>query len=382
MSRAALWLLGAGLVAAAIAAGSSPANAGRALGQTWPAFVLVSGLLLVGVAAAEDGLFEAAGSLLARIPGGGGALFFGAMALVAAVTATLNLDTSVVFLTPVLLHASRRREVDETPFLYGAVFMSNAASLLLPGSNLTNLIVLARDHVAGATFAGRMAPAWVASCCFTSSLLWVVHRRSLRRGQSRRPVGNAQPERAAAPGVLGTVATFLAAAAVVALPDPALPVLAIGLVAAALTFSRGRLEQVDVVRAVNPATLAGLLGVAVALGTLARVWSGPSRLVASAGTWATAGVAAASSAVFNNLPAAVLLGSRVPAHPRALLIGLDVGPNLAVTGALSAILWLQVGKASGGHPSAARYSRLGVVLAPAAMLGALAATAWLAPGHL
>jgi len=54
---------------------------------------------------------------------------------------TLNLDTSVVFLTPVLLQTARFRSVKEEAFLYGSIFMANAASLLLLGSNLTNILV-------------------------------------------------------------------------------------------------------------------------------------------------------------------------------------------------------------------------------------------------
>src|SRR5437899_869667 len=54
--------------------------------------------------------------------------------LKAAETAVLNLDTAVVFMTPVLLHAARERGLDDAPFLYGAVFMANSASLLLPGA--------------------------------------------------------------------------------------------------------------------------------------------------------------------------------------------------------------------------------------------------------
>ena len=69
----------------------------------------------------------------------------------------LNLDTAVVFMTPVLLHAARQRGLAEGAFLYGAVFIANAASLLLPGSNLTNLIVLSHEHVSGVTFAARLA---------------------------------------------------------------------------------------------------------------------------------------------------------------------------------------------------------------------------------
>jgi arsenical pump membrane protein len=110
--------------------------------QAWPPFILVAGLLMIGAAAAADGLFESIGARLAsgRLPPR--ALLVALLALVAVVTAVLNLDTSVVFLTPVLVHAARRRGVDERPFLYGSVFMANSASLLLPGSNLTNLLVL------------------------------------------------------------------------------------------------------------------------------------------------------------------------------------------------------------------------------------------------
>jgi Na+/H+ antiporter NhaD/arsenite permease-like protein len=76
-----------------------------AAGQVWPAFVLVTGLLLVGVVAEQHGLFAAAGAALARTPGGTRVAFVWSLALVAVVTAILNLDTSVVFVTPVLLHS-------------------------------------------------------------------------------------------------------------------------------------------------------------------------------------------------------------------------------------------------------------------------------------
>src|SRR5438067_6383752 len=144
--------------------------------QAWPPFVLVAGLLLIGSVAGTDGLFEAVGARLARAPLSPRALLLALLALVAAVTAVLNLDTSVVFLTPVLVHAARRRGLDERPFLYGSVFMANAASLLLPGSNLTNLLVL-RDHPqSGADFALRMLPAWIVACTMTWALLSIAFR--------------------------------------------------------------------------------------------------------------------------------------------------------------------------------------------------------------
>src|ERR1051326_3246098 len=127
--------------------------------QAWPPFVLVAGLLMIGRVAALDGLFDAVGARLARLPLGPRGLLLVLFALVALVTAVLNLDTSVVFLTPVLVHAARQRGLDERPFLYGAVFMSNAASLVLPAANLTNLLVLRTDPQPAAAFAGKMAGA-------------------------------------------------------------------------------------------------------------------------------------------------------------------------------------------------------------------------------
>jgi arsenical pump membrane protein len=69
-----------------------------------------------------------------------------------------------------------------------------------------------------------------------------------------------------------------------------------------------------------------------------------------------------------------VLSWHVPAHPRALLLGLDLGPNLAVTGSLSAVLWLQVARAAGARPSVVRYTLLGLVLVPLTLVAALLVT--------
>src|SRR5919204_2885616 len=144
--------------------------------QAWPPFVLVAGLLLIGAVAAADGLFEAIGVRLAGARLGARSLLLALLALVAVVTAVLNLDTSVVFLTPVLVHAARQRRLNERPFLYGSVFMANAASLLLPGSNLTNLLVLRSNPEADAGFALRMLPAWLAACTMTAAFVAIAFR--------------------------------------------------------------------------------------------------------------------------------------------------------------------------------------------------------------
>src|ERR1700685_2648405 len=138
-----------------------------ALRSTWPPFVLVSGLLLIGHVAAGEGVFRRLRSWCGRAPGGARGTFLVTMGAVALVTAVLNLDTSVVFMTPVALQAARAEGADETAVVFGTIFMSNSASLLLPGSNLTNLLVWSHREGSGAAFASHMIWPWLASISVT-----------------------------------------------------------------------------------------------------------------------------------------------------------------------------------------------------------------------
>jgi len=327
--------------------------------------VLVAGLLLVGVAAEKDGVFAAAGALLARLPLGMRGLLAVSFALVTVVTAVLNLDTSVFFLTPVLLHLARERRLDERPFLYGAVFMSNAGSLFLPGSNLTNLIVLAHEHVTGATFFARTWGAALAAAAATGLVLLAVFRHA---GAA---AGGADHVRPALRLGAGAAAIAAATVLVLVLRSPALPVLAVG-VAAGLV---GRTPRARVLAAVDVRALGGLFVLAVLLGGVGRWWHGPARLLTHLGRWTTAPVAALAAVAVNNLPASVLFTPSAPPHARALLIGLNLGPNLAVTGSLSAVLWLRVARSLGARPSVRTYSLLGLAAVPASVAAALAALA-------
>ena len=165
------------------------AHASEAIEQAWPPFVLVAGLLVLGELAGADGLFDAAASRLVRMPAGAPATLLACLGLVALVTALLNLDTAAVFLTPVLIAVARRRGIAERPFLYGCVFVANAASLYLPGSNLTNLLVLADRHRSGGAFLLEMLPAALAATAITAAGLLLVHRRALAASAPPAPAG-------------------------------------------------------------------------------------------------------------------------------------------------------------------------------------------------
>ena len=343
-----------------------------ALQQAWPAFVLVTGLLLVGLAAHSDGLFAQAGRLLERVPGPSVALLAASILLVTVVTAVLNLDTAVVFLTPVLVLAARRRGIDEEPFLFSAVFMANASSLYLPGSNLTNLLVLDRHPVSGSAFASQMLAPALTATLVTAAGLAFVFRRALSAANTR-PVTEAREP----PSRVGLLAALAAAGLTLALRNPAPEVLGVGIAAVAIQLARHRLELPQIRRAIGPLTLTGLFVLSVAVGILARSWNGPARLLDHAGLWGTAAAGAIASITINNLPAAMLQSARPVSHARALLLGLNLGPNLAVTGSLSAYLWFKAARQLDTRPSLVAFTRRGLMLAPAAIVAALAATSLL-----
>jgi arsenical pump membrane protein len=338
-----------------------------ALTHTWEPFVLVVGLLLIGHVAAGEGFFAHLGRQCARVPGGPRVVLVVTLLGVAVVTAVLNLDTSVVFMTPVALAAARSLGSDEAAFLYGTLLMSNAASTLLLGSNLTNMLVTAAQPVRGAAFAAAMVLPWIASVVVTIAVVVTWRWRAL--AGAGRPPGEVDHEWGLGPGAAA------AAGAVVAMlvsAHPALVVAALGVVVEGIELVRGRVRPRDAWSVANPAVVAPLFVLAVGVGWLGRTWDGPARLIAHGGVLGSAFVATVAATVVNNLPAATLFAGHRLAHPMAVLLGLDLGPNLFVTGAMSSMLWLRVARRAGGDVGVARLTAVG---APTAVLTLAAALA-------
>lgn len=367
-TRSIRWVLAcAGAFGLIAALATAPDDSRAAAAQVWPPFVLVAGLLLVGLVAQEDGLFAAGGHALARISRNGVVIYVGAAVLVVGVTTLLNLDTSVTFLTPVLVAAARSRGEGEAPLMYACLLLSNAGSLFLPGANLTNLIALGHLQLSGGAFFARMALPAIVAAVVTGTIAGAVFHRQLRMTAS--PVSELE-QPVFGVGIMAVGAVTLL---VLALHSPALPVAAVGIVALLLR-SRGNDRSAwmgSAVRVLDLRVLAGLFGVAVTLGTLGRAWTGPEMLLSHADTWGTAAVAAVASVVLNNLPAASLLSAHRLAHPYSLLVGLNVGSNLFATGSLAWLLWLRAARAAGGRPDLRTAVSLGLLSAPIAIVGAV-----------
>lgn len=325
----------------------------------------MTGLLLIGLVAEGDGVFAAAGHRLNRAAPSGLVLFAGASCLIGLVTALLNLDTAVAFLTPVMIYAARSRGGGEAPLLYGCLLLSNAGSLFLPGSNLTNLIVLGQLHLTGGQFLARMWAPALSALVVTAAVVAIAEHPSLRA-----PGGDPVPLGSLRRG-LGLPAAVVAAGLVLLLQSPAIPVAAVGAAVVGVQIAIGREQPRRVLDIVGLPVLVGLFGIAVALGTVGRAWSGPATLLGHLDGWGTGAVAALASVLVNNLPAASLLASRPPRHPFALLVGLNLGPNLFVTGSLAWVLWWRAARIAGARPSILKASRLGVFIVPTSMAAAL-----------
>lgn len=331
----------------------------------------------------DEGLFEAAGAAMARGDVGPPQHLLRRVFVIAAgVTAVLSLDATVVLLTPVVLAMVRRRRAPVRPHAYATAHLANTASLLLPVSNLTNLLAF---HVAGVSFTKftlLMALPWLAS----TATVYVVFRGFFAKDLRSVPdhVVAGPPPRVPA-FVLVVLALTLAGFAVTEALGvaPAWAALA-GAAVLAVRGLRGRRSSVaGIVRAANVPFLLFVLalGVVVHAVMLNGLGSGMAALLPTgSGLPALLGIAAVAAVlanIVNNLPATLVLLPLVaaggPAAVLAVLIGVNIGPNLTYVGSLSNLLWRRVLRRYDVPAGVGEYTRLGLCTVPAALVVAVLA---------
>jgi arsenical pump membrane protein len=344
-----------------------------------PTLGFLAAVLVLAELCDREGVFEAAGRRMAAGTRGRPAVLLGLVfAVGAAVTAVLSLDATVVLLTPVVFATALRLRLRPKPHVYACTHLANSASLLLPVSNLTNLLAFRASGLSFARFAAVMALPWLAAI----GVEWLVLRRFFAsdlvgRGELAGAGPGGVPRYPVA--VLGlTLAGFgLASPAGV---DPAV-VAALGAAALAVpALARRRVRPSDLGRAVAVPFLlfVAALGVVVraaAEGGLGRL---VERLVPAGGSlWAllaVAAVAAVLANLVNNLPAILLLlpaaAAAGPGTVLAALVGVNVGPNLTYVGSLATLLWRRILRERDADPPAAEFLRLGALTVPAALAAA------------
>ena len=349
------------------------------------------GMMLLSEVARQAGLFERLAGLAVnyarRSPR---RLFLLTYVAGVLVTATLSNDATAVVMTPAVFAAARAASAQPAPLLFICAFVANAASFLLPISNPANLVLYGeRTPPLGTWLAAFALPAVLAVISTYLLLRWRLREelRGLCAGQvSVQPMTSGAW--AAMAGITATIVVLLVASSSGALLGP--PTFAMGAFTAAVACLRGAARPLRTLRGVSwpvLALVAGLFVLAAGLdatgvvdrlsATLASVQVRWPPLTA----WSGGGAIALISNLINNLPAGLIASATVAkAHASrsvidALLIGVDLGPNLSVTGSLATILWLSAVRREGYSISGWRFLKLGIVVTPPALLLALAARA-------
>ena len=168
---------------------------GDTLRELGPTLLFLAGILLFGHLCAEAGVFDYLGAAAARMSRGRAQRLLGiVVALAAGVTAVLTLDATVVLLTPVLLRTTQQLRLRSRPHLYACAHLANSGSLLLPVSNLTNLLAFAATGLSFGRFTALMALPWTVACLLDWRVLRWFFRADLRLNSDtgvevRRPRG-------------------------------------------------------------------------------------------------------------------------------------------------------------------------------------------------
>ncbi|MBJ7480775.1 SLC13 family permease [Rhodococcus erythropolis] len=310
---------------------------------------------------------------------------FGAAALT---TAVLSLDATVVLLTPAVIAAARSIGASPRPHSYASAHLSNSASTLLPVSNLTNLIAFAATGLTFLHFTALMALPWIVTIAVEYLIFRLFFRSELVRDDSADPPAAARS--APAPilplTVIGLTLLGFAVSGFFGI-EPAWIAVVGASVLGAIALARHRTTAAKMIYAADLWFCAFVLVLGI---IVAGVANGPvgewiAQILPGDTSYGSllfvAAVAAVASNLVNNLPATLLmiaaLGTAAPpALVLAMLIGVNLGPNLTYVGSLATMLWRRVATSAGAPPTLATFTLLGIITTPLTLLAAVSAL-WL-----
>jgi len=354
----------------------------HSLAELAPTVGFLAAILAFGQLCAADGVFDYLGSLTAHLSRGRPQRLLAlVVALAALVTATLTLDATVVLVTPVVLATAARLRIPNRPHSYACAHIANSGSLLLPVSNLTNLLAFTASGLSFGRFAAAMVLPWVLACTLDWLFLRAAFGADLRTG-SAQPLPVPAVPRYALTVLALTVAGFVLTTAVGI--APAWAALAGCLALGIPQLLRRRTTPVRLLAAASPGFCAFVLGLGVLVaGVLDRGAGDQLRHLIPAGTGlpallGLAFLAGALANLVNNLPTTLALLPLVAGSPLAVLavlVGVNLGPNATYPGSLATLLWRR-SLPEADRPRAVEFHRLGLVATPVLILVATA-TLWL-----
>ncbi|MFC4960469.1 SLC13 family permease [Streptomyces mauvecolor] len=375
----------AGLVVALGAV--SPTEAWQQTRDLLPVVGFLAAVLVLAQLCDDEGLFAAAGDAVARVCGSSSQRLLGGVFAVAAVTtAVLSLDATVVLLTPVVFATAARVGVRARPHVYATAHLANSASLLLPVSNLTNLLALAAGGLSFTRFAALMALPWLAAVAVEYAIFRVFFRTDLAAtAHGTRATGSTEVPVFTLVVLALTLGGFVVTS--FAGLSPAWAALAGALVLAARALSQRRTTPRRLVGSAGIPFCLFVLGLGVVVkavvdnglgSAIGHLLPGGDSLPA---LLTVVAVAAVLSNLINNLPAVLALlpvaAAGGPGPVLAVLIGVNLGPNLTYVGSLATLLWRRILHEHDDAPALGHFTRLGLITVPATLAASTAAL-WVA----
>jgi arsenical pump membrane protein len=369
----------------------APGEALAGVGKGADVYLFLVGMMLLAETARSEGLFDWLAAVATRHARGSATrLFFLVYAVGTLVTTFLSNDATAVVLTPAVAAAVKTAKAREPlPYLLICAFIANAASFVLPISNPANLVIYGARMPPLLEWVPRFGLASAVSIVATYLVLRFTQRASLAQPvESDVPVPELTSAGIVAACGLGatTVVLLVASAFDVAL---GLPTAVAGALTTAVVLVRERKSPSLTLRSISWGVFPLVAGLFVLveglektglIARLAQTLHEAAGRSSTATAWAAGLTAAVTSNLANNLPVGLIAGSagqmaRVPDPvTSAMLVGVDLGPNLSVTGSLATILWLTVLRREGQSIGAWAFLRLGLLVMPPALVLALAAT--------
>jgi len=350
--------------------------------RVWPVLLFLALIQVVADLCDDAGLFDVGAHVAARAARGSRLLLFVLfVALATACTWVLSIDTTAVLLAPIGLALALELGLDALPFAFASIWVANAGSLLLPVSNLTNLLAQSQLGVGAAAFAGATWLPQLAVLAVVLVVLLARHRRSLR-GTYEVPTRLPAYDPAllwlsvAVVASIGPAILFGLAAWVVALV--AMVVLAAGFAVrrqaatrpsrplglvpwAVIAFAVALFAAVEVLVEEGSSVLTPLFGSGGSAADLAQL----------------AGVGTVLANVVNNLPAYLVAEPLAGTTDRLVttLVAVNAGPMLLAWGSLANLLWLRACRTRGLRISVVRFGLEGLLVVPLAVAAGVAAVA-------
>jgi arsenical pump membrane protein len=358
--------------------------AGHAVAEGLDVYLFLTGMMLLSELAKMNGVFEWLSNIaVSRAGGSSSRLFLLIYSVGTVVTIFMSNDATAVVLTPAVLSAVKRAKAEPMPYLLTCALIANAASFVLPISNPANLVVFHSAMPPLMKWLAMFAIPSVVSVLTTYALLRWFSRKALEQpcNGSDTVVKLSAVGKTSFFGILGVAVVLLVTSAIKR--DLGIPTCIAALLVTVFVLVQSRKNPLHLVREISWSVLplvAALFVIVEALKTagalnllhdaLEQTMQGPrsqSALVLAASV-------GFGTNLVNNLPLGLITGAAlhtVPIRPllsEVVLIGIDLGPNLSITGSLATILWLMAIRREGMHMSGGQFLKAGMLIMPVSLL--------------